>query len=1103
MGDPSTPSFDSIFAQAPRRNDSTNSTNSFSHYTADAPFFPSRQQVSDEPQDLPENFHEPSASTSRDHSREDTESGHPEMRSGGYNVNGKRRESLRKESLPFNPETDSTLIATASKRDEGAAFSNGYSSPPIGDIMFGPQQSLHNPHQQAEQQQPQSWAMGGGLSRQSLSYGAIQQQHFSPFQSPQPTPSTAGIDFMRPPSTASSMGDSVMSDQLGAYLNHRASMEDIHGTQRQQVQGEWGQDFLGDEQGLYGQQQVDDVKQGHADGHNEENGAGLQRIISNHSHHSSYPSRTSSPYPQQQFAPPETAPTPLNSHSRTGSLSASRSPSPLAPSQTPDVPMNVMSPPLANQHPSYPRASSSPHSNPNSPFFNKPQSPPALIIPNATASPALPPLVTGPQVTGTQTYTGHGLGHPQIRQGVSSGSGGLFPPVNPALEHLGGMAGISPIAPNADGPMIRIQPSTPISGLKEGRGLFDAALRIAKANQQAQAQKGQYSGDGKDTQSQDFHASSSQTQTLSNSSSAEQVAGREGEGAGSQRIDFAATMGQYGQHGWLSAAGGRDNLRVAGQTRPRAKSDSIVPSPTADSFDRQAFLSFIGANDVAAPALQQNVEIQQDQGMSSDAAEQWRNSVTAWKMGVAGNEGGQSGATLDPRLLPGQDDTDAIYQQLLIQQQTGQPPQLDQSQQHQLRELQAQRERLYPLNTNPPPVKPSSGEISPTSLVFYQSLGLYPHNAPHLSGTVSAPWTQTTFGNVTSGYTHPATAGPSQQYFLAPGLPKGRRSSFGGGEHPAVGAGTPGYGVEFSPQLNARPGPVRGSSMHKRWAKSEDFGRGGTGWGVGTGGSTAEFLQSITGDDGSLLPPTSRGRSMSHSRHSSASSVRSASPALSISSQGSSFSHHSPRMEMMDGMQLPGYAGYQPSLQVPQLYEDNHPKKMKVTSAATKVASETRRTQDGLFMCPVPGCGSTFTRHFNLKGHLRSHNDERPYKCLYEGCPKATIGFARQHDCKRHMLLHEGLRLFECDACGKKFARLDALTRHHKSEQGQECAISHPLPCNPDGSAMSESQYKSYKGIQTTPEENERRPSASGTRRRRSGTGRSHVSAEEETPATE
>ena len=34
-----------------------------------------------------------------------------------------------------------------------------------------------------------------------------------------------------------------------------------------------------------------------------------------------------------------------------------------------------------------------------------------------------------------------------------------------------------------------------------------------------------------------------------------------------------------------------------------------------------------------------------------------------------------------------------------------------------------------------------------------------------------------------------------------------------------------------------------------------------------------------------------------------------------------------------------------------------------------------------------------------------------------------------------------------------------------KSEQGQECAISHPLPVNPDGTPMSESQYKAFKGI--------------------------------------
>ena len=40
-----------------------------------------------------------------------------------------------------------------------------------------------------------------------------------------------------------------------------------------------------------------------------------------------------------------------------------------------------------------------------------------------------------------------------------------------------------------------------------------------------------------------------------------------------------------------------------------------------------------------------------------------------------------------------------------------------------------------------------------------------------------------------------------------------------------------------------------------------------------------------------------------------------------------------------------------------------------VTTTATADASMKRRINDAKFQCPVPGCGSTFTRHFlNLKG---------------------------------------------------------------------------------------------------------------------------------------
>lgn len=44
--------------------------------------------------------------------------------------------------------------------------------------------------------------------------------------------------------------------------------------------------------------------------------------------------------------------------------------------------------------------------------------------------------------------------------------------------------------------------------------------------------------------------------------------------------------------------------------------------------------------------------------------------------------------------------------------------------------------------------------------------------------------------------------------------------------------------------------------------------------------------------------------------------------------------------------------------------------KQQVTTSATQAASASRRRNEAHFMCPVPGCGSTFTRRFNLRGTL-------------------------------------------------------------------------------------------------------------------------------------
>jgi hypothetical protein len=103
--------------------------------------------------------------------------------------------------------------------------------------------------------------------------------------------------------------------------------------------------------------------------------------------------------------------------------------------------------------------------------------------------------------------------------------------------------------------------------------------------------------------------------------------------------------------------------------------------------------------------------------------------------------------------------------------------------------------------------------------------------------------------------------------------------------------------------------------------------------------------------------------------------------------------------------------------------------------------ASTKKKAAATFQCSL--CPRRFTRGNNLRAHLRTHTNEKPYVCTY--CGKK---FAAEASRKRHEGLHSGEKNFECRGglkdngqwgCGRRFARADALGRHFRSEAGRLC----------------------------------------------------------------
>lgn len=98
--------------------------------------------------------------------------------------------------------------------------------------------------------------------------------------------------------------------------------------------------------------------------------------------------------------------------------------------------------------------------------------------------------------------------------------------------------------------------------------------------------------------------------------------------------------------------------------------------------------------------------------------------------------------------------------------------------------------------------------------------------------------------------------------------------------------------------------------------------------------------------------------------------------------------------------------------------------------ARTRTPRKMTTREDANYQCKAKGCGKLFSRSYNYKAHMETHDSSRvyPFPCPLPDCSKK---FVRKTDLQRHhQSVHMKERNFRCDFCSRYFARKDTLRRY-------------------------------------------------------------------------